>query len=228
MKRMMLNTNRIAVLAFAALLAVAALLGWSLDQGQPTASAQSGRSESVQVRAQLLESGRIEFSLRTRTGDLSPRQRLFPVGTRETGWLVSTPVELPNGAEVLIIARRQADRDVEFGVRTLDPREDYLPRGRVFPASTPVGRRLISTPVRIPAPPAQDDAQQQADEPQPQPEPTPEPEPESSTDDEGDSDETTESVERISGGHRDGLIVENGVLGDPDAPVLISEYGDPF
>ena len=48
--------------------------------------------------------------------------------------------------------------------------------------------------------------------------------------DASDSEATDESssVERISGGHRDGLAVIDGVLGDPNAPVLITEYGDPF
>ena len=48
---------------------------------------------------------------------------------------------------------------------------------------------------------------------------------------ESDGEESSDegaSVERISGGHRDGLIVVNTIIGDPDAPVLISEYGDPF
>ncbi len=43
-----------------------------------------------------------------------------------------------------------------------------------------------------------------------------------------ESAEHAADIETISGGHRDGLIVNRGVLGDPDAPALIVEYGDPF
>lgn len=222
--------TRCLVLVALALFAVAAVhLSPTADD---PARAQDSNDEQVRVRARLQADGDIEFGLRTSEGNVAPRARIFSAGVTHNRWLVSSPLELVNGAEIRIIARREGDTRVEFGVRTTDPQEVYLPPQRYFPRSTAVGRWLISTPVSIPAPPA---PEVEADEPAPPPEP-PAPEPETTPDVEEnetsseaeDSDEPSESVERISGGHRDGLAVINGVLGDPDAPVLISEYGDPF
>ena len=196
-----------------AVLAVAAL---SVLAPPSPADAQEddGHSEQVQVRAQRQADGDIEFGLRTSEGNVLPRQRVFSARIDDERWRVSSPLELVNGTEVNIIARRDGDTQVEFGVRTVDPREEYFPSRRFFPRSTAVGRWLISTPVSIPAPEPQAEPEEQASGSQPS-------EPEQS----GDS---TESVEHISGGPRDGLIVEGNIVGDPDAPVLIVEYGDPF
>ena len=209
----------------AAALGLCSLLAFSLLSGGSTSAAQD--AETVQVRARLVASGSIEFGLRAGGEDLTPRARFFRAGDQATGWAVSSPLSLDNGAEVQILARRHESLAVEFAVRTVEPRKVYAPRGRFFPPNSRVGVWLISTPVSIPPPPAQEEVQEQADEAEPQPEPT-QPETEPTPDNESDTDESTESAERISGGHRDGLIVIDGVLGDPDAPVLIIEYGDPF
>lgn len=222
--------TRCLVLVALALFAVA-LFHLSPAADDP-ARAQDSSDEQVRVRASLQADGDIEFGLRTSEGNVQPRRRVFPASESRDIWLVSTPLQLVNGAEVSIIARREGDTRVEFGVRTTDPQEVYLPSERFFPRSTTVGRWLISTPVSIPAPPA---PEVEEDEPTPPPEP-PAPEPETTPDSEenetsseaDDSNEPSEDVELISGGHRDGLVVTNGILGDPDAPVLISEYGDPF
>ncbi len=203
--------------------AVLALLTLALFSDGSSSAAQD--ATSVQVRARLVGSGSIEFGLRASGEDLTPGARFFPAGDRATGWLVSSSLDLANGAEVQIIARRHQSRAVEFAVRTVAPRQVFLPRGRFFPANATVGRWLISTPVSIPAPDPPAEQEEQSSQSQPS---EPDPEPETSTPDADDTDQSTESVERISGGPRDGLIVENGVLGDPDAPILITEYGDPF
>ena len=166
-------------------------------------------ADTVQVRARLQASGSIEFALRADGKNLVPRARRFPAGHRATGWLFSSPLKLGNGAEVQIMARRHENRRVEFAVRTVEPRKVFAPRGRFFPANARVGVWLISTPVSIPPPP----------------EPVAESQTPESPEQSGDS---SESVERISGGKRDGVIVNGSILGDPDAPVLIVEYGDPF
>lgn len=226
---MLPRVTRSLVLAALALFAVAAFqLSPIADE---PARAQDGSNEQVQVRARLQADGDIEFGLRTSQGDIAPRLRIFSARVSHNRWLVSSPLELVNGAEVSIIARREGNARVEFGVRTTDPREVYRPTQRFFPRSTAVGRWLISTPVGIPAPPAAEVEEEEpappAEPPAPEPETTPESENETSSEAE-DTDEPSDSVERIAGGHRDGLAVINGVLGDPDAPVLISEYGDPF
>ena len=216
----MIRTILALALGVSALLAVLTLSPFSGGSSGTSVVAQDALS--VQVRARLVASGSIEFGLRAGGHDLTPRPRFFPAGNRVTGWLYSGTLELANGAEVQIIARRHRSRAVEFAVRTADRRRVFLPRERFFPSTARVGQWLISSSVRVPAPEPQAEPEEQSSQSQ-----SSAPEPDTPTTPE-QSDESAESVERISGGHRDGLIVENGILGDPDAPVLITEYGDPF
>ena len=148
-----------------------------------------------------------------------PQRRIFLASISDERWKVSSPVALANGAEVRIIARREGETRVEFGLRTDDPPRVFLPTRRKFSRSTPVGDWRVSSALLIPAP-VQDEEEEAAAE-------TPVVEPEEETE-RSEPEEDTPSVERISGGHRDGVAVVNGVLGEPDAPVLIVEYGDPF
>ena len=188
-------------------------------------SAQDG--ESVRIIARLQADGDIEFGLRTSAGNQLPPRRIFSASIRDNGWKVSSLIEVPDGTQVRIIARRAGETRVEFGLRIDEPRQVFLPPRRLFSRSTPVGSWRVSSPIELP-PMDQADVEEptQPEEPAPQPEPEP---PEDDPDDTG-TEETDEAsdVERISGGHRDGLVVVDGVLGDPDAPILISEYGDPF
>ena len=184
--------SAVALIVFAALAAV------------PSVSSQSANDgETVRVIAQLHENGRIEFGLRTNEGDLFPSARLFPANVTHDNWLRSTPVELADGTSVRIIARRDGDTRVEFGLQIDVPRQEFLPGARFFPRSAAVGRWLVSSPVTLPAPTPATEPQATDTEPAP-------------------------TAETISGGHRDGLIVEGSIVGDPGAPVLIVEYGDPF
>lgn len=210
-------------------LALTALLALPLLAGVATLDAHGDDGgDTVRVIARLHESGRIEFGLRTSEGNQFPRQRFFPTTVTHESWLRSSTLELADGTVVRIIARRVGDTRVEFGIRIDEPRQDFLPTRRFFPRSATVGRWLSSTPVLLPAP------ETDADHQDPVPEtPTPEPdEPESPQDESegGATDPTDEAsdVERISGGPRDGLIVEGNIIGNPDAPVLVVEYGDPF
>lgn len=207
----MIRTSLVGVLGLILLMSASALSGLI----SISAHGDEG-GETVRVIARLHEDGRIEFGLRTAERNQFPWARFFPTGVTHQNWLNSSLIELTDGTGVRIIARRVGDTRVEFGVRIDEPREDFLPTRRFFPRSATVGRWLSSTPVLLPAP--------ETDEPEEPPEP-----PEDASEGSGAEEPAEASdVERISGGHRDGLIVQNGILGDPDAPILISEYGDPF
>ncbi len=216
----------LALIGAIGLIALVALADFASVQSQ-----DDQQSESVRVFARLRDSGAIEFGLRTAEGNQFPRQRFFPANIEHHRWLRSTAIRLPDDSIVYIIARRNPDTRVEFGVRTREPRQEYFPRQRFFPNDARVDRWLISSSVSIPVAVVREVEQEQTEPPTepPAPEPQPEPEPKTTTAPEAEEpDQSSDNYERISGGHRDGLIVIDGVLGDPDAPVLISEYGDPF
>ena len=218
-----------AILAAAvALLALAAslpLIGAHDDPG----------GETVQIIARLHEDGRVEFGLSTSEGRKFPTRRYFSPRVTDENWKRSSPITLSDGTEVRIIARRAGETRIEFGVRIDEPRRDFLPTRRFLSRSGAVGRWLSSTHVRLPSAEAEHE-HPEAETPTPTPTPEPE-EPEEASepveedppaDDDAEQPEAASDVERISGGHRDGLIVNRNVVGDPDAPVLIVEYGDPF
>ena len=219
-------------------LAVAAMLALTVFASFGELAFSAAGDEEVRVRARLRESGSIEFTLRTDSGILTPKDRYVSSTGAPTSWLHSSLLTLSNGAEVKIVARRSADGRIEFGVRPEGQREILKPRKRFFPTDAEVGEWLVSTPVTIPAPPAEPESEaEQSDEADQSDQsgessagatsPPADPDESDSSDNDG-ADTNDSGVERISGGHRDGLIVQAGILGDPDAPVLIVEYGDPF
>ena len=189
------------------------------------ASAQDG--ESVRIIARLQADGDIEFGLRTSAGNQLPPRRIFSASIRDNGWKVSSLIDVPDGTQVRIIARRSGETRVEFGLRIDEPRQVFLPPRRLFSRSTPVDSWRVSSPIELPAGEQPEAAEPQQPEPE---EPTPPPDPPEDETDNTGTEETDEAsdVETISGGHRDGLIVEGNIVGNPDAPVLIVEYGDPF
>jgi len=204
----MLRLTTLTILIAVAVVTTLSLSGFSSVSGQTSDS-----GESVRVIARLLDDGRVEFGLRTPTGDQFPRARFFPTTITHENWLVSSSLALPDGTAVRIIARRAGETRLEFGVRLDDPREEFLPRARFFPRTATLDRWLISTAVELPAP----------DEPElVAPEPAPPTEPEASDEAE------VPTVEVLLSGHRAGLVVERGVIGDRQAPAMIVEYGDPF
>ncbi|MDE2745401.1 MAG: hypothetical protein OXI41_05380 [Chloroflexota bacterium] len=211
------------------LVGLAALIALPLLASVTPVRAQDG--ETVRIIARLQADGDIEFGLRTSEGNQLPPRRIFSASITDNGWKVSSPIEVPDGTQVRIIARRSGETRVEFGLRIDEPRQVFLPPRRLFSRSTPVDSWRVSSPIELPARDQADiEEPTQPEEPEPQPESETEPEaPGDETDDTG-TEETDEAsdVERISGGHRDGLIVEGNIVGDPDAPVLIVEYGDPF
>lgn len=208
----------------AALIMVPLLASVALVGGQ--------EGETVRIIARLQADGDIEFGLRTSEGNQLPSRRIFSASISDNGWKVSSLIDVPDGTQVRIIARRSGETRVEFGLRIDEPRQTFLPPRRLFSRSTPVDSWRVSSPIELP-PKAQEEAVQPQEPAAPQPEPDepespPEP-PQDETDDTGTEDTGEASdVERISGGPRDGLVVEGNIVGDPDAPVLIVEYGDPF
>ncbi len=181
--------------------------------------------EIVRIIARLQEDGDIEFGLRTPGGDQFPRGRIFSSAVSDERWKRSTPVSLANGATVRIIARRIGDTRVEFALRSGEPLREFLPTRRLFSRSTPVGAWRVSSPLLIPAPADVGDDNASAEPTDPDPE-----QPAVPPDERGEDSAPgqSEPQETISGGHRDGLIVDRNIVGNPDAPVLIVEYGDPF
>ncbi len=204
--------NLLALIAVSSLASLIAISGHGTEGG-----------ETVQIIARLQADGDIEFGLRTSEGNQLPRLRVFSAAISDEGWRESSLVELSDGTEVRIIARRDGETRVEFGLRIDEPRQEFLPTRRYFPRASTVGAWRSSTPILLPAR-EQDD---EHDEPESLPESVPEPDDTDDDTGEGTTDEASD-VERISGTHRDGLIVEGSIVGDPDAPVLIVEYGDPF
>jgi len=217
----MTRTLLVQLLGVATLIMLPSLASIALVGGQ------SG--ETVRIIARLQTDGDIEFGLRTSEGDQLPPRRIFSASISDNGWKISSLIDVPDGTQVRIIARRSGETRVEFGLRIDEPRQVFLPPRRLFSRSTPVDSWRRSSPIELPPREREETAQpQEPAAPQPEPE-EPAPPPEDETDDTG-TEETDEAsdVERISGGHRDGLAVVDGVLGDPNAPILISEYGDPF
>ncbi|MYD55203.1 MAG: hypothetical protein F4W96_13000 [Chloroflexi bacterium] len=217
----MTRTLLVKLLGVATLIMLPSLASIALVGGQ------SG--ETVRIIARLQTDGDIEFGLRTSEGDQLPPRRIFSASISDNGWRISSLIDVPDGTQVRIIARRSGETRVEFGLRIDEPRQVFLPPRRLFSRSTPVDSWRRSSPIELPPREREETAQpQEPAAPQPELE-EPAPPPEDETDDTG-TEETDEAsdVERISGGHRDGLAVVDGVLGNPDAQILISEYGDPF
>ena len=94
----MIRTTVIKLLGLSALIALPLLAHASL------VSAQDG--ESVRIIARLQADGDIEFGLRTSAGNQLPPRRIFSASIRDNGWKVSSLIEVPDGTQVRIIARR--------------------------------------------------------------------------------------------------------------------------
>ena len=198
----------ITALAVLAILALLPGLGFGLAGAETEETEDAEPSmlraepeQTVYVEARRLRSGNVQFRLQTSSGELTPSRRTFSASVQHSRWLSSSLVELEDGTRVRVIARRSGSALVEFGVRVDRPRQDFYPRARFFARASSVNEWLRSSEVALPA--------SEAVTPWPW-------------------EVVAEPLERIEGGHRDGLIVEGDTLGDPDAPVLIVEYGDPF
>lgn len=121
----------------------------------------------VRIVARLLDNGKIEFGLQQVQHDgawsdrMFPRARLFPTDSAVGRWLVSSAITL-SGAQgvndfaedlaVRIIARRQDDGRVEFGLQQRDNGswgDRMLPPRRYFPTSATVDRWLGSSTMTL-------------------------------------------------------------------------------
>ena len=139
------------------------------DTATTTSTAPEAATDTVRLVARLLENGKIEFGLQqwqhdsTWSDRIFPRARLFPADTAVGRWLVSSAITLSvsesasdfaDDTHVRIIARKQADGRVEFGLQQSDDGgttwgERLLPTRRYFPASATALRWLGSSNITI-------------------------------------------------------------------------------
>ena len=153
--------GRLARLAWALLLVLVAATVVAVSPvgavGQEIADADA---LEVRIVARRVVSERVEFALQQREADadwgsrLLPQRRLFPLGTTQGRWLVSTPLSLSGAAvEVRIVARQIAGGRVEFALQRRELGGDWerrlLPQRRLFPISTALGRWLVSSPLTL-------------------------------------------------------------------------------
>ena len=134
-----------------------------------TGTAPDAATDTVRLVARLLENGKIEFGLQqwqhdsTWSDRIFPRARLFPADTAVGRWLVSSAITLSvsesatdfaDDTHVRIIARKQSDGRVEFGLQQSDDGGDswgdrVLPTRRFFPAAASVLRWLGSSNITV-------------------------------------------------------------------------------
>ncbi len=127
----MTRATAAALLAIlAATLGAAALFGVS-------AAAAPVPSFSLEVRAQLQDSGRIEFGVRADQKVRFPQARFLPNRIRHDRWIVSSPIDV-NGFETRVIARRLADGRTEFALRL--EAVNVIPKRSILPATATPGR----------------------------------------------------------------------------------------
>ena len=91
---------------------------------------------SVEVRARLLDSGRIEFGVHTAQGATFPTARFLPATIEHGNWIVSSPIDV-NGYETRVIARRLGDGRTEFWLRLEGV--NVMPRRSILPAAANPG-----------------------------------------------------------------------------------------
>lgn len=140
-RRLRLPRHLVALLTLTALLAgVFAALG--------TVGAQNSPTFDVRVRAQLHETGRIEFGIRADGEVLTPSQRFLPANPRIGTTYVSSVVE-KLGVQLQVIATRRADGSTAFGIRA--DGETVL-SGQIFPTGAREHVWLQSTVASVVSP----------------------------------------------------------------------------
>ncbi|MYD55154.1 MAG: redoxin domain-containing protein [Chloroflexi bacterium] len=107
------------------LLGAAMLLGFN-------SAAEPVSTFSLEVRARLHDSGRLEFAIRTERGVELPSARFLRASVEHDNWIVSSPIEV-NGFESRVIARRLGDGRTEFGLRLEDV--NVMPSRSILPAA---------------------------------------------------------------------------------------------
>ena len=121
------------------------LLGAALLVGIGSA-AEPVSTFSLEVRARLHESGRLEFGIQTEHGVRFPKARFLRASIEHDNWVVSSPVDV-NGFETRVIARRMGDGRTEFALRLEGV--NVKPRRSVFPAAASRGRWYQTRPVVV-------------------------------------------------------------------------------
>ena len=101
---------------------------------------------SLEVRARLHDSGRLEFGVQTERNLRFPTARFLPAAINHDRWFVSSPIEV-NGFETRVIARRMSDGRTEFALRLEGV--NVKPRRSVFPAAASRGRWYRTQPVVV-------------------------------------------------------------------------------
>ncbi|MDE2744463.1 MAG: hypothetical protein OXI41_00575 [Chloroflexota bacterium] len=124
------------------------------------ARAQGQDAAEVRIAAQRLASGATEFALQARQGDSwgelrLPSPRFLPASSPVDAWRYSGTLQLDNGVEVRIAARRLANDQIEFSLQILDVgewSERLLPVARLFPVLPALRTWLYSSSLRAPRP----------------------------------------------------------------------------
>ena len=110
---------------------LAAVLCGAVLQGVASA-ADPVPSFSLEVRARLHDSGRIEFGVQTAQGARFPRARFLRATIEHGNWIVSSPIDI-SGFETRVIARRLSDDRTEFALRLEGV--NVMPRRSILPAA---------------------------------------------------------------------------------------------
>lgn len=111
------------------------LLGAALLVGIGSA-AEPVSTFSLEVRARLHDSGRIEFGVHTAQGATFPTARFLPATIEHGNWIVSSPIDV-NGYQTRVIARRLGDGRTKFGLRLEGV--NVMPRRSILPAAANPG-----------------------------------------------------------------------------------------
>ena len=149
-------------LRVAAVLPLAILLAWLSAQcataQQPEDANRDGLSVAARVLARHVDDDRTEFGLQFRGLDglwnelQFPRERFLSADAMTNRWTYSSTLILGLvDIRLRVAVRRHSSGAIEFAIQRLEPdnvwSERRLPRGRVLPRDTPIGRRLASSTV---------------------------------------------------------------------------------
>lgn len=122
----MTRTRRVALPTIVAAVLCAAVLHGIASAADPVPTF------SVEVRAWLHDSGRIEFGVQTAQGPRFPTARFLRPRIKHGNWIVSSPIDI-SGFETRVIARRLRDGRTEFGLRLEGV--NVMPRRSILPAA---------------------------------------------------------------------------------------------
>ncbi len=124
-------------------------------------AAAVNETKDIRVIARLhptREMRTLEFNIRVDgvAVDPPPRARYLGPSLPYNRWLQSSPIDAGDGFTVRVIACKQEDNDVVFGVR-VEGHDDILPRARRLDVSITHNRWLRSSPIEIPIPGSDED-----------------------------------------------------------------------